>query len=132
MSDTFHPLSDPDSAPAIEPERYEFFEAGRYRFDLDRRDFLRVLSVMGGGLLVVSTMDRPAAQETGRGGQGPGTPTELASWVHIGRDGHVTAFTGKVEIGQNIRTSLAQAVADELHTPFETVSVVMADTDLTP
>src|ERR1043165_8916699 len=46
--------------------------------------------------------------------------------------GTVSAFTGKVEIGQNIRTSLAQAVADELHVPMTAVRLVMADTDLTP
>ena len=44
----------------------------------------------------------------------------------------MTAFTGKVEIGQNIRTSLAQVVADELRVPLSQVSLVMADTDLTP
>jgi isoquinoline 1-oxidoreductase len=42
----------------------------------------------------------------------------LGAWIHIDRAGHVTVFTGKVEIGQNIRTSLAQAVADELRTPL--------------
>ncbi len=35
-----------------------------------------------------------------------------------GADGGVEVFTGKAELGQNIRTSLAQAVADELHVPF--------------
>jgi len=44
----------------------------------------------------------------------------------------VTAFTGKVEIGQNIRTSLTQTVADELRVPFESVRMVAADTALTP
>ena len=45
----------------------------------------------------------------------------------------MTVFTGKVEIGQNIRTSLAQTVADELRVPLDVmVSMVMADTDLTP
>jgi isoquinoline 1-oxidoreductase len=117
----------------LEPERYELFEAGRYRFDLDRRDFLRVLTAMGGGLLVVANLDSPAeAQETGRAGQGQGTASELGAWLHIDRNGEVTVFTGKVEIGQNIRTSLAQAVADELRTPMATISMVMADTDLTP
>ena len=38
----------------------------------------------------------------------------------------------RFEIGQNIRTSLAQAVADELHVPMTSVRLVMADTDLTP
>ncbi len=42
---------------AIEPERYEFFEGPAYRFELDRRDFLKA---MGGGLLVLCLLDRDA------------------------------------------------------------------------
>ena len=41
-------------------------------------------------------------------------------------------FTGKVEVGQNIRTSLAQLVAEELRVPFDAITMVMGDTDLTP
>jgi len=48
------------------------------------------------------------------------------------RTATVTAFCGKVEIGQNIRTSLAQTVADDLRVPFESVRMVMGDTALTP
>ena len=44
----------------------------------------------------------------------------------------MTVYTGKVEIGQNIRTSLTQVVAEELHTPVERIRLVMADTALTP
>jgi isoquinoline 1-oxidoreductase len=44
----------------------------------------------------------------------------------------VTAFIGKVEVGQNIRTSLAQQVAEELRVPFSSITLVMGDTDLTP
>jgi len=44
----------------------------------------------------------------------------------------VTGYTGKVEIGQNIRTSLSQALADELGVPLTAIAFVMADTDLTP
>ena len=44
----------------------------------------------------------------------------------------MTVYTGKVEIGQNIRTSLAQTVADELAAPMSAIALVMADTDLTP
>jgi isoquinoline 1-oxidoreductase len=44
----------------------------------------------------------------------------------------VTAFTGKAEVGQNIRTSLTQAVAEELRVPAASVRLVMGDTDLTP
>ena len=47
-------------------------------------------------------------------------------------DGAVDVFTGKAELGQNIRTSLAQAVADELRVPVGRVTMVMADTARTP
>jgi isoquinoline 1-oxidoreductase len=117
----------------IEPERYEFREKSRYNFEVERREFLRIFGVMGGGLLVISSLPGTAiADQGGRGGQA-GAPTgDLASWLHIDEKGHVTGFTGKVEIGQNIRTSLSQAIADELRVPLASISLVMADTDLTP
>ena len=59
-------------------------------------------------------------------------PKEVSAWIHIGADGNVTVFTGKVEVGQNIRTSLAQAVAEELRAPFDSVTMMMGDTDLVP
>jgi isoquinoline 1-oxidoreductase len=114
----------------IEPERYEFSEGARYTFDLERRDFMRLV---GGGLVVLTALPRAIArQESGRGAQGRGEATNLGAWLHIDDRGQVTAYTGKVEIGQNVRTSLAQAVADELRVPMESVAMVMADTDLTP
>ncbi len=114
----------------LEPERYELHAPPGYRFDLERRDFLRVLAAMGGGLLVVSAAPL-GAQESGqnRGGAASG---DLASWLHIDADGRVTIYTGKVEIGQNIRTSLSQTVGDELGAPLSSISLVMADTALTP
>ncbi len=56
----------------------------------------------------------------------------MAAWLQIAPDGVVTVFTGKVEVGQNIRTSLAQTVADELRVPFDRVTMVMGDTARTP
>lgn len=113
----------------VEPERYEFFESSRYVFEVDRRDFIRLV---GGGLIVLTAIPRVSAQrESGAGGQGR-EAADLGAWLHVDERGKVTAYTGKVEIGQNIRTSLAQAVADELRVPIESVSLVMADTDLTP
>jgi isoquinoline 1-oxidoreductase len=52
--------------------------------------------------------------------------------VHIGEDGTVSVSTGKAEVGQNIRTSLTQAIAEELHAPVSSIRMVMADTALTP
>ena len=48
------------------------------------------------------------------------------------RTARVTVYTGKTEVGQNIRTSLSQAVAEELHVPVASIRMLMADTDLTP
>jgi isoquinoline 1-oxidoreductase len=115
----------------IEPERYEWSEPRRYLFEVDRRDFIRFF---GGGLLVVVAASDVLAQESGRraGESSPRETPELAAWLHIDEAGHVTACTGKVEIGQNIRTSLSQVVADELRVPLSSVTLVMADTDKTP
>jgi nicotinate dehydrogenase subunit B len=103
-------------------------------FDLDRRRFLKVF---GGGLLVVLAAPEGAAvleaQESGRTrGGGQELPKDLAAWLHIDKNGKVTVFTGKVEMGQNIRTSLSQQVAEELRVPVESVLMVMGDTDVCP
>lgn len=121
-----------DERYAIEPERYELTEHARYTFAFDRRDFLRTL---GGGIAVVLIVPRARAQESGggrRGNFGEAMPADLGAWLHIGEDGRVTAFTGKTEIGQNIRTSLTQAIAEELGAPAATIAMVMADTQRTP
>ncbi len=116
----------------LEFERYELREGLAYRFDLERRDFFKLL---GGGLLLFLVFDHGAeAQESGRAQamRGDARPPELGAWLHIGEDGAITVYTGKTEVGQNIRTSLTQAVAEELHAPMSAIALVMADTDLTP
>jgi isoquinoline 1-oxidoreductase len=52
----------------------------------------------------------------------------VAHW----RNGEVTVFTGKAEVGQNIRTSLTQAVAEELPVSPASIKLIMADTDRVP
>jgi len=118
----------------IDPERYELTEPARYVFDLpevDRRQFLRIFSVLGGGLVVAASMRASAPLYAGDE-QAPQDASEVQAWIHIDERGQVTAFTGKVEIGQNIRTSLSQVVADELRAPLASIAFVMGDTDLTP
>ena len=97
-------------------------------FTLDRRDFLRLC---GGGLLVCLAGDA-AAQESGHGWGAHPLPQQISAWLAIDGDSQVTVFTGKVECGQNIRTSLAQSVAEELRVPFDSITMVMGDTDLVP
>jgi len=116
----------------LEPERYELRASAPYRFDLDRRDFFKFL---GAGIVVASVL-KPAvvAQESGGANRrrGESLPQEINAWLHIGEGGKVTVFTGKVEVGQNIRTSLSQAVSEELHVPVDRIELVMGDTKLTP
>src|SRR5262249_15445663 len=102
------------------------------RPQVNRRDFFQVA---GGGILVVLLDDEYIyGQESGRGGRrtNDATPTSLGAWLHIGEDGAISVYTGKVEVGQNARTSLTQAVAEELRAPLSSIRMIMADTDLTP
>lgn len=116
-----------------EPERYEFSEAPVHHFELERRDFFKA---MGGGLVILFSLRDALAQQGESGGarpqRGGGAPQEIDAWLHIGEDGKVTVLTGKVEIGQNARTALTQAVAEELRVQPSEITVVMGDTDLTP
>lgn len=118
----------------IELERYELFAAPAYNFTFDRRDFIKTFGL---GILFVVPIARALAQQTGQGESGRGEfserlPNEIGAWIHVDEAGGVYVFTGKVEVGQNVRTSLTQVVADELHVPVSSIQLVMADTDLTP
>ncbi len=118
------------SAYVLEPERYELTAPPAYRFEVDRRGFFKFL---GAGILVVCVLkDAAVAQESGGRARGEALPSEIGAWMHLGEDGRVTVFTGKVEVGQNIRTSLTQAVAEELRVPTRQIEMVMGDTKLTP
>src|SRR5690606_28384765 len=105
-----HPRRSPSSAEQmkehnfselnLEPERYELQAAPTYRFDLDRREFFKVL---GCGVVVLLFIEAALAQESGgRRGSGRGTvrPMEIGAWLHIGEDGVISVFTGKTEVGQ--------------------------------
>ncbi|HXW92228.1 MAG TPA: molybdopterin cofactor-binding domain-containing protein [Terriglobales bacterium] len=102
----------------------------RYSFELGRREFFKLL---GSGLLVC--LCAPQARSEAPGGRRQPEeelPQAIQAWLHIAEDGKVTVYTGKVEVGQNIRTSLTQQVAEELRVPAASIQLIMGDTDLTP
>ena len=52
--------------------------------------------------------------------------------VRVEPSGRVTVATGIIELGQGIRSALAQVAADVLSLPYERVGVVLGDTARTP
>ena len=64
------------------------------------------------------------------GQEEPETPT--ATWLVVRPDGGATAYAGKVEYGQGIRSGLAMEVAEELKLAVSDVEVVLGDTDRVP
>ena len=58
--------------------------------------------------------------------------TQVDAWIKIDPQGGVTFFTGKVELGTGVRTSLSQLIAEELDVALSRVKLVMGDTDLCP
>ena len=102
----------------------EFLKTG---LSLDRRDFLKMV---GGGIIVFFTCD--ASELFAQEGRGPSYPTDFNAYLRIAENGKVTVFSGKIEMGQGVITSLAQEAADELGVALESIEMIMGDTDLCP
>ncbi|MGE5540218.1 MAG: molybdopterin cofactor-binding domain-containing protein [Gemmatimonas sp.] len=103
------------------------------KISLSRRGLLQA----SGALIVTAAGPLPflsaaAAQEAGFGATKPALhPTQLDTWIAISPDGRVTAFFGKMDMGQGVDVAVAQIVAEELDVAFAKVSVIMGDTALT-
>jgi nicotinate dehydrogenase subunit B len=103
--------------------------ASSNRRGLPRRDFFKLL---GSGIIIffrpwgaIDLMGIPADQARS-------LPKDYNAFLQIAEDGTVSCFTGKIEMGQGIITSLPQMMADELNVPIEKIKMVMGDTDLCP
>ncbi|MDI6807561.1 MAG: molybdopterin-dependent oxidoreductase [Candidatus Eisenbacteria bacterium] len=94
---------------------------------MSRRQFLKIT---GGGIFLFFTIGDLTALAQQR--QGFRLPTDFNAFLKIGEDGRVSCYTGKIEMGQGVFTSLAQELADELDVSLDVVDMVMGDTDLCP
>lgn len=118
--------------PGLYPEQYELYEASSLGGPLSRRKFFKY---MGGGIasfLVFTDVLASQVMDQLDFGEKAIAEDTIAAWIHINEEGNITAYTGKVEVGQNIRTSLAQIIAEELFVPIESINMIMGDTRLTP
>jgi isoquinoline 1-oxidoreductase beta subunit len=96
---------------------------------MNRRAFLRVTAMVGGGLAAAVYLE-PVAGVFAQAGQAQ--PTFVPSaFIRIGADGVVTIVSKNPEIGQGIKTSLPMILADELDVPWKEIRIEQADLDET-
>ena len=76
-----------------------------------RRDFLRVTSLVGGGLLFAGYIDAADTLSV----SAPPSPAEFVpnAFIRMTPDGIVTIIARKPEIGEGVKTMLPMLVADE-------------------
>ena len=98
-----------------------------FGLNLNRREFLKSV---GGGIIILFYLGDPSLLQAQ--GRGRGYPDDFNAYLRVAADGRVTCFTGKIEMGQGVITSLAQMLADELDVSLESVDMVMGDTALCP
>lgn len=105
----------------------DFYDVAR-PLGLTRREFMKLV---GSGVVVLFAVGQPSLLEAQRQ-RGQSLPEDFNAFLRIGEDGRVSCFTGKIEMGQGVITSLAMMLADELEVPLESVDMVMGDTDRCP
>src|SRR6266852_335620 len=100
---------------------------------IDRRTFLRVSAVSGGGFLLAchipAIVDALAAQTAA-----PPAPTPdfiPTAFIRVTADGIVTITAKNPEIGQGVKTHLPMIIADELDVDWKDVRIEQADLDET-
>ncbi|HKK08684.1 MAG TPA: molybdopterin cofactor-binding domain-containing protein, partial [Gemmatimonadota bacterium] len=105
-------------------------------FALDRRDFVKLGALAGGGLVLgVAFPGRLAAWETAAGAAGADGAGAAAAglqpgaFVRVGTDGRVTIWMARAEMGQGVLTALPMLVADELDADWDAVEIVQAGAD---
>jgi isoquinoline 1-oxidoreductase beta subunit len=93
-----------------------------------RRQFLKVTTAAGGGLLIGFYLPRlEAATVNAKPWTAPPQGAEINAWLAIDADGNVTIRVPHTEMGQGALTSVAMMIAEELNVDWTRVRAVFAD-----
>src|SRR5271157_177735 len=92
---------------------------------IDRRSFLRVTAMAGGGMVLSLYLDPLLPGQ----GQPPAPPLAPSAFVRIAADGVVTIMAKNPELGQGVKTMLPMLIAEELDVDWKDVKVEQADVD---
>src|SRR5712691_6307087 len=101
---------------------------------VDRRSFLRVSALAGGGLLLGSYFESAAHAATATGLM-PAAGADAAAaftpnaFIRIAADGAVTILSKNPEVGQGIKTALPMIIAEELEVDWKSVTIKQAISD---
>ena len=105
------------------------YRSATYKVEInDRRNFLKKL---GGGVIVVFSVGKLSLLK----GWAKDTSDEqlnFNAYLRVKENGRVDCYTGKIEMGQGVITSLAQVLAEELEVSIYSVDMIMGDTELCP
>ena len=95
----------------------------------NRRDFLKITSLTGGGLILgISWFDSEAAPIV-LSNTAIAEDLNFNSYLSIATDGTITILSPNPELGQNVMTSFPMIVADELDADWNKVKAVQAPLD---
>lgn len=100
-------------------------------FRADRREFLRVSAIAGGGLLIGTYLESAHALEALAAPGAPMADTVLSAFIRMTPDGIVTIVAKNPEIGQGVKNMLPMLIADELDVEWKNVRVEQGDLDTT-
>ncbi|HYL35429.1 MAG TPA: molybdopterin cofactor-binding domain-containing protein [Bryobacteraceae bacterium] len=96
-----------------------------------RRDFMKNAGMMLIGFSMAGQASKLAAQSP-INPSGLVDATQVDSWLAIGADESITAYSGKCEFGQGFQTVQYQLIAEELSVPMDRVTLIFCDTGYTP